>query len=145
MRSRLPLAPSPSSATRQPGSHQHLRVLIAINDAAAADAVFAKMRQINPTWTFDRVSFAEGVVVAHPTYDIVVMGEHFASGMMSCSTAIELVRRNERFRQVRQQRLLVLASFLPNAVALGADVAWDHSVGVDAMHTDLHGALDNRV
>jgi hypothetical protein len=96
-------------------------------------------------WRVDRVAFAEGVVVAHPTYDIVVMDEGFANGMMSCSTAIRIVRRNERFRHIPQRRSVILASFLPNAVGLGADISWHGSVGVDAMRTDLQSALASRL
>ena len=144
MQSRAPTPSAPSAAGQELGPHPHLRVLIAIHDTPAGDAVADKIRQVNPSWKVNRVALAEGVVVAHPTYDIIVMGEEFANGMMCCSTAIGIVRRNEQFRRLRQQRLVVLASFLPNSIELGADILWDQSVGIDAMRTDLHGALASR-
>ena len=134
-------------ANQQTPSYNDLRVLVAFHDEAVGASVTAKLWQINPSWKLNRVASAEGVVIAHPTYDVVVMGESFASGMMSCSAATEIVRRSERSRRLRPLRTAVIALIVSsaNAEERGADISWDLSVDADIMRNDLHGMLASRM
>ena len=131
----------PPSAMSKPESHDKIRILVVDSDEAHTALVITQLHQINPMWVVDCVHLAEGAVVTYLSFDVLVMAHGFDEGM-SGTTAVQLVRRDERDRRIPAQRKVIIALWSGNAD--GANIAWDEATSVDTMRDDLSAALNDR-
>ena len=131
----------PIPAMSKPAPHDKIRILVVDGDEAHTAWVIAQLQEINPTWVVDCVHLAAGAVVTYLSFDVLVVAHGFGEGMTG-TTAVQLVRRDERDRRIPAQRKVIIARWSGNAD--GANIAWDEAASVDTMRDDLSAALNDR-
>ncbi len=129
-----------------PISTHNVRVLIADDGKTNRLSLAMRLKRVHSSWDIDCVSSAEGAVLTHLSYDVLILDEEFGEGMMTGYAAIDIIRSQEAMHSVPSTRKAVIASW--SASTLGenraADFLWEKEISAADISQNLNIALNVR-